>query len=163
LKRCLERDESPCLVDEIALGGKRHAHAVRSFSVRQIAEAHDPQGEPRPALVAQLMLLDEAGHRHIMGLAGKHRRAHHIGAELGIGKAEREGERRAADRKPKWCGTERKAKPERSEDKCDGHTGLWLILWSVKRAMMPPANKTGARRTSGLLPSRARGRPQQEP
>jgi hypothetical protein len=128
LKRCLERDESPCLVDEIALGGKRHAHAVRSFSVRQIAEAHDPQGEPRPALVAQLMLLDEAGHRHIMELAGKHRRAHHFGAELGIGKAEREGERRAADRKSKWCGTERKAKPERSEDKCDGHTGLWLIL-----------------------------------
>ena len=113
--------------------------------------------------LSRIMLLDEAGHRHIMELAGKHRRAHHFGAELGIGKAEREGERRAADRKSKWCGTERKAKPERSEDKCDGHTGLWLILWSVKRAMMPPANKTGARRTSGLLPSRARGRPQQEP
>ncbi len=115
LERRLQRDESAGLVDRVAFGGERHAHTVRELGALKIAERRDPHGEPRPALVAQLMILDEAGHRHIAELVGEHGRARHLGAELGVGEAERDGKRGPADGDPERSGAKRKAKSERSD------------------------------------------------
>ena len=50
------------------------------------------------ASIAQLMVLDEPGHRHITKLVREDWRTCHLGAELGVGETEREGERGATDR-----------------------------------------------------------------
>ncbi len=101
---------------------------MRQLSPLEIAERDDPQGNPRPSLVAQLVVLDEAAHRHVAELLGKDRRARHLGAELGIGEAECEGETGPADGEPERSGAERKAKSERSEDERHRHARVRLGL-----------------------------------
>jgi hypothetical protein len=67
----------------------RHADAdaVRGLLGLEVTDGEDTQHDPRPSLVAQFMRLDEPRDRHIAKLLREHRRAHHLGAELGDSEA----------------------------------------------------------------------------
>ncbi len=73
------------------------------------------------------MGLDEARHGDIAELMRQHRRARHLGAELGGGETRGEGEQRAAEAQSERCLFQDKAKPDGAEHKRRREPGSGLV------------------------------------
>ena len=114
-ERGFQRDRLAAL-DSCLRRRQRHAHPMRCLCRRQVAERDHPERDPGPCLVAALVELDKALHRHPAHLLGEHWRAGHLGVELGIGEACGKRKRRAADDQAEASSPAGEDEPSRRHD-----------------------------------------------